>query len=113
VGPVLLAIVGWGLEGLALQVLLSGFGQNVSLAFCLFFYSTATLAGALIPVPGGLGVTEAMIFEQLVMVAGAPDAVATSAMVLIRLATLWWAVVVGFVSLGVLRLLFPALTSRA
>jgi uncharacterized membrane protein YbhN (UPF0104 family) len=105
--PVLLSFVGWGLEGVALHLLLSGFGQHPPLPFSLFFYATATLAGALVPVPGGLGVTEAVIHEQLVHVAAAPEGVATACMLLIRLATLWWAVLVGFVALGWLRLEFP------
>jgi uncharacterized protein (TIRG00374 family) len=111
--PVLLSVIGWGLEGVALHVLLAGFGQSPTIFFSLFFYATATLAGALIPVPGGLGVTEAMIHEQLVHVAGAPEPVATACMILIRLATLWWAVLVGFVALGWLRLLFPEQLSPA
>lgn len=105
--PVLLSLVGWGLEGYALQLLLEGFGQQPKLAFSLFFYGTATLAGALVPVPGGLGVTEAVIHEQLVRVGGAPEGVAIACMLLIRLSTLWWAVLVGFVALGWLRLRFP------
>jgi uncharacterized membrane protein YbhN (UPF0104 family) len=105
--PVLLSLVGWGLEGVALHLLLGGFGQHPALSFSIFFYATATLAGALVPVPGGLGVTEAVIHEQLVHVAGAPEGVATACMLLIRLATLWWAVLVGFIALGLLRLQFP------
>lgn len=105
--PVLLSVIGWGLEGLALHVLLRAFALEPPITFSLFFYSTATLAGALVPVPGGLGVTEAVIHEQLVHVAGAPEPVAAAAMILIRLATLWWAVLVGFVALGWLRLTFP------
>jgi uncharacterized membrane protein YbhN (UPF0104 family) len=69
----------------------------------VFFYETASLAGALIPVPGGLGVVEGMIREQLVVLAKVPEAIATSSMLLVRLATLWWAVLVGFVALAVLR----------
>jgi uncharacterized membrane protein YbhN (UPF0104 family) len=105
--PVLLSVLGWGLEGVALHALLSGFGQAPALSFSVFFYATATLAGALIPVPGGLGVTEAMIHEQLVRLAGAPEPIASACMILIRLATLWWAVLLGFVALGILRVLFP------
>ena len=74
----------------------------------MFFYSTATLAGALIPVPGGLGVAEGMIQEQLVRLGGVPQGDATGAMILIRFATLWWAVAVGFAALAILRLRFPA-----
>lgn len=105
--PGLLSLVGWGLEGVALHLLLAGFDQHPPLSFSLFFYATATLAGALVPVPGGLGVTEAVIHEQLVHMAGAPEGVATACMLLIRLATLWWAVLVGFVALGWLRIEFP------
>jgi uncharacterized protein (TIRG00374 family) len=105
--PVLLSLVGWGLEGLALHLLIGGFGHHPALSFSVFFYATATLAGALIPVPGGLGVTEAVIHEQLVHVAGMPENVATACMLLIRLATLWWAVLVGFGALALLRLRFP------
>jgi len=107
VRPALLSPVGWALEGVALHVLLVGFGHAPALSFSLFFYATATLAGALVPVPGGLGVTEAMIHQQLVSIAGAPEPVAAASMILIRLATLWWAVLVGFCALGWLRLRFP------
>jgi glycosyltransferase 2 family protein len=105
--PVLLSVVGWGLEGVALHLLLAGFGRAPALTFSLFFYATATLAGALVPVPGGLGVTEAMIHQQLVSIAGAPEPIAVASMILIRMATLWWAVLVGFCALAWLRLRFP------
>jgi glycosyltransferase 2 family protein len=113
VWPVLLSVLGWGLEGLALHLLLAGFDRAPALSFSMFFYATATLAGALVPVPGGLGVTEAVIHQQLVSIAGAPEPVAAASMILIRMATLWWAVVVGFLALGLLRLRFPAQLSRA
>ncbi len=111
--PVLLSVVGWGLEGVALHLLLAGFERAPALAFSMFFYATATLAGALVPVPGGLGVTEAVIHQQLVSIAGAPEPVAAASMILIRMATLWWAVLVGFVALGWLRLRFPEQLTRA
>jgi uncharacterized protein (TIRG00374 family) len=107
--PTLLSIVAWGAEGYALQVLLLGFGASVGLMLPLFFYATATLAGALIPVPGGLGVTEGMLQNQLVNLAGISAAIATSSMILVRLATLWWAVLVGFLALALIRLRYPAL----
>jgi len=105
--PVLLSLIGWGLEGVGLHALLAGFGHAPALSFSMFFYATATLAGALVPVPGGLGVTEAIIHQQLVSIAGAPEPVAAASMILIRLATLWWAVLVGFCALGWLRVRFP------
>lgn len=107
--PTLLSVIGWGCEGVALYLLLLGFGSPAPLALTVFFYATATLAGAIIPVPGGLGVAEAMISEQLVHLGKVPQAPATAAMILIRLATLWWAVLVGFGALAMLRTRYPRL----
>lgn len=111
--PSLLSILAWALEGIALYVLLVGFGQDVSLPLACFFYATATLAGALTPLPGGLGVTEALIQQQLVRVAGVAASAATSSMLLVRLSTLWWAVLVGFAALGLLKLRYPRLLRAA
>lgn len=107
--PTALSIVGWGCEGVALWLLLLGFGASVPAPLAVFFYATATLAGAVVPVPGGLGVAEALIREQLVSLANVEHGTATSAMLLVRFATLWWAVLVGFVALALLRRRFPHL----
>jgi uncharacterized membrane protein YbhN (UPF0104 family) len=107
--PTFLSIIGWGAEGYALFLLLRGFGSPVEPALAIFFYSTATLAGAIVPVPGGLGVAEALIQEQLVHLGGVAQGPATASMILIRFATLWWAVLVGFAALALLRIRFPDL----
>jgi uncharacterized protein (TIRG00374 family) len=99
----------WFLEGFALWVILRGFGESTPVLMACFFYATATLAGALIPVPGGLGVTEGTLEEQLHHFGNVSNATATSAMILVRFATLWFAVLVGFVALALLRLRFPSL----
>jgi uncharacterized membrane protein YbhN (UPF0104 family) len=101
--PMLLSIVAWACEGVALWVVLQGFNASAPMLLSVFFYETASLAGALIPVPGGLGVVETMLREQLVRLGGVPASVATSSMILVRFATLWWAVAVGFGALGILR----------
>ncbi len=111
--PAFLSVGSWALEGLALWVILRGFGAAVGLAPAVFFYSTSTLAGALIPVPGGLGVTEGALEEQLRVVGAVDGAVATGSMILVRFATLWFAVLVGFVALGWLRARYPALKNEA
>ncbi len=107
--PTLLSIVGWGLEGFSLWLIIGGFDVQVPVTLAMFFYATATLAGALIPVPGGLGVSETMLQSQLVQLGGAPQAVATGSMLMIRFSTLWWAVLVGFTALALLRRRFPSL----
>jgi uncharacterized protein (TIRG00374 family) len=104
--PTLLSCIGWGCEGYALGLILDAFGESVSSVQAAFFYATSTLAGALIPVPGGLGVTEGLMQQQMVHLAGVGQGPATTSMLLIRIATLWWAVAVGFIALGLLRLRF-------
>ena len=105
--PTLLSVVAWSSEGLALYIILRGFEAEISPAIAMFFYATATLAGALVPLPGGLGIVEGMIKGQLVQVAHVASGPATAAMMLVRFATLWWAVIVGFCALFILRLRFP------
>jgi glycosyltransferase 2 family protein len=105
--PTLFSVCAWGAEGTALYVLLLGFEQSVPPSLAIFFYSTATLAGALVPVPGGLGLVEGMLRQTLLHLGGVETGAATAAMILVRLATLWWAVVVGFIALFLLRLRFP------
>ncbi len=105
--PALLSIVAWSLECLALWVVLGGFGVAVSPLASAFFYATSTLAGAL--APGGLGVTEASLQAQLVEIAHAGKGVSVAAIMLVRFATLWFAVLVGFGALAVLRRRHPTL----
>jgi glycosyltransferase 2 family protein len=112
VWPTLLSTVGWSLEGVGLWVILGGFGQRTPVTLAGFFYATATLAGALIPLPGGLGVTDKLLEEQLAGLGGVEPAAATAAMLLIRFATLWFAVVVGFAALGLLRMRHPGLRAQ-
>jgi uncharacterized protein (TIRG00374 family) len=103
VWPTLLSIGAWSLEGVGLWVILRGFGEHASLPMTMFFYATATLAGALVPVPGGLGVTEKLLEEQMMRLGGVPTTISTAAMMLVRFATLWFAVAVGFAALALLR----------
>ncbi len=103
VWPTLLSICAWTSEGVALWIILRGFGQHAPLPLTAFFYATATLAGALIPVPGGLGVTDGLLEQQMARLGGVPTSIALAAMLLVRFATLWFAVAVGFVALGILR----------
>jgi uncharacterized protein (TIRG00374 family) len=101
--PTMLSIGAWALECTALWVVLRGFGQTTGYGLATFFYATSTLAGALVPVPGGLGVTETSLQGQLQELGRVPATTATAAMILVRFATLWFAVLVGFVSLSALK----------
>lgn len=110
--PSILSILGWALEGIGVFIVLRGFGSTLDVFRATFFYATATLAGALVPVPGGLGVTEKVLEESMVAIGGVAGPVSTATMILSRLATLWFAVLIGFLALGALRLRYPKLLSR-
>jgi len=105
--PTALSIAAWTLECAALWVILRGLGQSTGFGLATFFYATSTLAGALVPVPGGLGVTETTLREQMHGLGHVPPAASTAAMILVRFATLWFAVLVGFGALSLLRRRYP------
>jgi len=109
--PTLLSIVAWLCECLALWIILQGFGESTSVPLAVFFYATSTLVGAIIPSPGGLGVTESALMGQMTELGHVADANASAAMLLVRFATLWFAVIVGFVSLSLLKRIHPTLLS--
>ena len=58
-------------------------------------YAVSTVIGALVFLPGGVGLTEASL-AGLLTAAGASGDVATTATVLIRVATLWFGVALGW-----------------
>jgi uncharacterized protein (TIRG00374 family) len=111
--PTILSIMAWACECVGLWVIVRGFGETPpALSFTAFVYATATLAGALIPVPGGLGVTDGLIKEQLARLGGIAEGTAFASMLLVRFATLWFAVAVGFVALAILRATRPWLAGE-
>jgi uncharacterized protein (TIRG00374 family) len=107
--PTLLSVVAWALECMALWIILRGFGMGTSLGLATFFYATSTLAGALVPVPGGLGVTETSLQSLMQELGHVAPTTATAAMILVRFATLWFAVLVGFLALSILKRLHAGL----
>jgi uncharacterized protein (TIRG00374 family) len=111
--PTLLSIGAWSLECTALWVILRGLGQDTGFGLATFFYATSTLAGALVPVPGGLGVTESTLQGQLHELGHVGATTATTSMILVRFATLWFAVLVGFLSLSLLKRRHPGLLAGA
>ena len=101
-----LAFVAWGLECGSLYVIVHGFaGVHMSWDGAVFAYSTSTIAGAVAMMPGGLGVTEVGM-TALLQTLGGPGmgaATATASTILVRIATLWFAVAIGGVALAVHR----------
>lgn len=106
-----LGIVSWFGEGIGFYFILTGLGLAPDLklfSLAVFVLSFSTVVGAVSTLPGGLGAAEASIAGMLTLLGGIPAATSTSATVLIRLATLWFGVLLGvmvwFFSLDLLGL---------
>ena len=97
-GLTALSVVAWSAEALAFDWILKWMGADIPLTFAVFVYALAMLAGAVSFMPGGLGGAEAVMVGLLVW-KGMNSADAVAATVLIRLATLWFAVAIGAVML--------------
>ncbi len=98
---IILSIFAWSFECFSFYLVINGFGLgeslHIDLLIATFVYGFATIAGAATMLPGGLGATDASITGLLVLLA-LPKSVAVASTLIIRAATLWFAVVVGIVA---------------
>lgn len=99
-----LSVVSWFGECLALWVILHGLGLPPTrelLTLAVFSLSTASIAGALSLLPGGLGAAEAGITGILLLFSQPriSPSTAAAATLLIRFTTLWFGVGLGLVAL--------------
>ncbi len=99
-----LGLVSWVSEGVALWVVLDGLGTEVSVLLSLPIYAGSVLIGAATTLPGGLLGTEGAMVAILQQI-GAERDVAAAGTLLVRVATLWFAVAVGLAALGWLHFL--------
>lgn len=101
-GATLLSVAAWAAEAWAFHLVLQWMGLEVAPAFAVFVYAISMLAGAFSFMPGGLGGAEVTMVALLVFASvGPPDAAAAT--IVIRLATLWFAVLLGMLSFGTLK----------
>ena len=91
---VLLSTAAWACECAGMWLACRGLGLDVPLLQAFFVYAAGTLVGSLSFLPGGLGGTEATIIWLLGRLGVAHPAAAAAALI-IRLFTLWLAVLVG------------------
>lgn len=89
-----LGTAGWFAEGVAFHLLLGWMGAEISLPRAVAIFTFATLAGGLTGAPGGLGGAEAAMIALLTL-DGVPADAAIAATAVIRLTTLWFAIVLG------------------
>ena len=89
-----LSLLAWTAEAWAFHLILQWMGLEVSLSFAIFVYAASMLAGALSFLPGGLGGSEVAMGGLLIW-SGIAEAPAVAATILIRITTLWFAVLLG------------------
>lgn len=98
-----LGFLSWGAEALVLCLVSMSLGLDPALpvGVALLAHSAGTIAGAVSMIPGGLGLTEITIGAILTISMSRPDAAVVT--LIMRFATLWFAVALGMVVLLVLR----------
>jgi uncharacterized protein (TIRG00374 family) len=92
----LLGLLAWFAEGYALYVVLDLMGASTPIYVAAGIYGVSVLAGAVSFVPGGLGGTE-LVMGSLLVLSGVDAPTAVSAVIICRLATLWFAVAFGLI----------------
>ncbi len=88
----------WFGECLALYLVFLGFGIPGTLSLlqqATFIYAGASLFGAVTLLPGGVGPTEGSMTSLTQLLVGLNAAVASAATLLVRVCTLWFAIVLG------------------
>ncbi len=93
-----IGVVSWLGEGIGMYYVLRGLGippgwQTLSIA--VFVLAFSTVIGAVSALPGGLGAAEVSIAGMLTLLLGLARDKAAAATLIIRFATLWFAVLIG------------------
>jgi uncharacterized protein (TIRG00374 family) len=97
----LLSLGAWAAEGTGFYLIIKGLGLELVLTnwqlwqVALFIFGFAAILGFATMLPGGLGINEGTVAGLLVLLLGIGKGEAAVATLLVRLATLWFGVVVG------------------
>lgn len=104
-----LGIISWAGECVAFYLVLVGLGIPASFHLLLvgtFVLAVSSLVGAVSMLPGGLGIADASVTGMLLILLPGDEitrSLAVAATIIIRIATLWFGVLIGFVALAILR----------
>lgn len=99
---IVLGVISWGSEGIAFHFILQWMDADLDWRIAIFIYAFSMLVGAISFLPGGLGGAEATMIGFLLLNNVSPSN-AVAATVITRLVTLWFAVILGMMSLAFLK----------
>jgi uncharacterized protein (TIRG00374 family) len=108
---IFVSLISWFFECLGVYIILYSFNSNISLFMSSFIYAFSTIFGAVTMLPGGLGVTEGSL-TILIMQNGFVKESAIASTLIIRVVTLWFAVLVGIISLYLFQKKFGSLITN-
>ena len=95
--PVLaLSAIGWLLEGYSFYLLLGWLGVEMGFWIAVGIFLFSMLGGGATGLPGGLGGAEA-VMVGLLSLQGVPLDIALVATIIIRITTLWFAILIGII----------------
>lgn len=100
-----ISVLSWSGECLAFFLILIGLGIESSprvLLVATFILAVSSLAGGASMVPGGLGIADASIAGLLILLLAGDEmttSIAAAATIVIRFATLWFAMILGVVAM--------------
>ncbi|GBE15773.1 hypothetical protein BMS3Abin14_01849 [bacterium BMS3Abin14] len=96
-GSMILSLAAWFLEGFGYYLVANGLGFHLSILEGVFIYSASIMGGALTLFLGGLGATEGSLVG-LGIIFGMSNSLSVAAAIIIRIMTLWLAVVIGWLA---------------
>lgn len=91
---IVFGVTAWACEGVGFYYLLQLLDTPVDMLSAQFIYAFSLMIGAISFLPGGLGGVEVTMW-QLLMLYGVPKSPAIAVTIVIRLATLWFSVIIG------------------
>ncbi len=95
---IIISIFSWFYECFSFYLILLNFDSNVTILFPTFVYALSTIAGAISMLPGGIGVTEGSL-SLILISSGISKENAIASTIIIRVVTLWFAVLLGSIVL--------------
>lgn len=108
---ILLSLLSWLFECLAYYIILVNFNIGVSFFWAAFSYGFAIILGAISMLPGGIGVTEGALTFALVQ-RNFPKDLAVASTFIIRFVTLWFAIIIGILSVSIYQNRFGKITVK-
>ena len=97
-----LGTLAWVAEGYAFWIVLKGLGSELPIMAAVSIYAASSLLGAVTMLPGGLVSTEGAMLA-LLQRAGIGTTIESAATLIIRVSTLWFALLIGVLSLLLIK----------